>query len=687
LLGGGVALAVVGGIIGAAPSEAAPSIVVALAPGAPTGVHAEVTSNGVYVTWAAPADTGGGTITKYQVSAQPSDVRATTNSNETSLYISELANGVDYRFTVRARNSTDPTTWGPASAPSNSVRLGDGSLSTVPGAPTGVTASIDPAVPGVAVVSWTHPANNGGAFVRSWRIEATPGTSSTPLEVNDRLATSAEVTGMVPNVSYTFQVKAVNDVGPSVASAPSNAVMHTDGGSAATLPDAPTGVTATAGDGEAVVSWTPPANTGGLPLTGYRISIRGEQFDATIDDGNATSGVVTGLTNGQSYKFKVSAKNALGEGAPSELSNAVVPGTSGNATVPGAPTGVVATVTGTRITVSWTPPANNGGSSILKYWVSVQPGTATSVVDAPATTTTFSALNPNTPYVFKVAAVNAVGRGLDSTGSAPVSFTPTAPGDWGGDGNADLLARKPNGELWLYSGDGVRSFLPDYRKIGSGWHVFTAVLAAGDWNGDGYKDVIARNSAGELILYRGDGTGGFIKGYPKIGSGWGSFTAIFTPGDWDGDGNADLIGRTSTGDLRLYRGAGTASGAFFSGYTKIGSGWNMFNAVLSAGDWNGDGKADVIARTPGGELRLYRGNGTGFTSGYQRIGSGWQIFDRILSTGDFNGDRRPDLVARRSSGEIYLYRGTGSPSGAFISPYLRIGTGWQVFNSVLGGGV
>lgn len=73
---------------------------------------------------------------------------------------------------------------------------------------------------------------------------------------------------------------------------------------------------------------------------------------------------------------------------------------------------------------------------------------------------------------------------------------------------------------------------------------------AHDFTGDGFADVIGRTSNGDLRVYLGDGLG--LSGYRRIGTGWGGMTAILTPGDFDGDDHPDVIGRLPNGDLRLY---------------------------------------------------------------------------------------------------------------------------------------
>jgi hypothetical protein len=90
-----------------------------------------------------------------------------------------------------------------------------------------------------------------------------------------------------------------------------------------TAPDAPTSPTAVAGDGSATVSWTAPASDGGSDITGYTVTSSPGALTCTTT--GALRCVVSGLNNGTSYTFKVSATNAVGTGPLSVASNVVVP--------------------------------------------------------------------------------------------------------------------------------------------------------------------------------------------------------------------------------------------------------------------------------------------------------------------------------------------------------------------------
>jgi trimeric autotransporter adhesin len=185
----------------------------------------------------------------------------------------------------------------------------------------------------------------------------------------------------------------------------------------ASVPGAPSIGTATAGNTQASVSFTAPASDGGSAITGYTVTSSPGGLTAT---GTASPLTVTGLTNGTAYTFTVKATNVMGSSAASAVSNAVTP-----ATVPGAPTIGVATAGNAQATVSFTPPASNGGSAITGYTVTASPGGLTS--SGSASPVTVTGLTTGTAYTFSVKAANAVGSSAAS-GVSNVATPGTVPG-------------------------------------------------------------------------------------------------------------------------------------------------------------------------------------------------------------------------------------------------------------------
>ena len=187
---------------------------------------------------------------------------------------------------------------------------------SAPGAPTGVTATGGDRK---ATVSWTAPSSNGGSPITGYTVTPYIGTvAQTPATVT---GTSTTVTGLANGTAYTFKVTATNAIGDGPASAASNAVTP----AAPAAPGAPTGVSATAGNAKATVSWTAPSSDGGSPITGYTVTPYVGTVAQTPATVTGTSTTVTGLANGTAYTFKVTATNAIGTGPASAASNAVTP--------------------------------------------------------------------------------------------------------------------------------------------------------------------------------------------------------------------------------------------------------------------------------------------------------------------------------------------------------------------------
>jgi len=294
-----------------------------------------------------------------------------------------------------------------------------GILAVVPGSPTSVVA-----VSGNAqlAVTWTAPANTGGSPITDYLVKYSSNGGSTWTNFRDPVstATSCSVTGLANGTSYVIKVVAKNAVGISPASA--NSAPATP---ATTVPGSPTSVVAVSRNASLAVTWAAPASTGGSPITDYLVKYSSNNGSTWTNFVHPVSTVpsltVTGLANGTPYVFKVVAKNAVGISPASANSAPVTP-----ATVPGSPTSVVAVSGNAQLAVTWTAPANTGGSPITNYLVKYSSNggsTWTNFVHPVSTvpSLTVTGLINGTPYVFKVVAKNAVGISPASANSAPVT--------------------------------------------------------------------------------------------------------------------------------------------------------------------------------------------------------------------------------------------------------------------------
>jgi hypothetical protein len=255
-----------------------------------------------------------------------------------------------------------------------------------------------------------------------------------------------------------------------------------------------------------------------------------------------------------------------------------------------------------------------------------------------------------------------------------------APTDFTGDRHPDVLARDGVGRLLLFRGNGKGGWAAPGAVIGTGWQGFTSVVSNGDLNGDLTPDIMARGYAGQMWVYGTNGRGGWSGiGEPSdlIIPG---YTVVSGVGDFDGDGHTDVITRDAVG--RLWLNSGSRS---WRNPVQIGTGWQGFTSIFSTGDFDGDGHSDLLARTSDGRLMLYRGNGKGgWAASGRTIGTGWSIFTALTGIGDFDGDGHSDVLARTSDGRLFLYRGNGA--GGWAGSGQAIGSGWQGFNAIIGVG-
>ncbi|NJC22742.1 Ca2+-binding RTX toxin-like protein [Arthrobacter pigmenti] len=199
---------------------------------------------------------------------------------------------------------------------------------------------------------------------------------------------------------------------------------------------------AIAGDRSATVEWEAPASV----VTRYDVRVvdaNGLQVGALREVSGEEPGVnITGLINGQSYRFQVRAVNELGASGFSALSNPVVPNVA-----PAAPTNVRGVPGAGVVDLSWTAPAGNTGTPVTSYRVQVlESGVVTRTVPltGAGTTTTITGLRNGATYTFRVQAVNAAGNGALSDPSPAVTLAagrpaaPTIAAPTGGRGNATV---------------------------------------------------------------------------------------------------------------------------------------------------------------------------------------------------------------------------------------------------------
>ncbi|MDQ6524099.1 fibronectin type III domain-containing protein [Nocardioides sp. LHD-245] len=362
--------------------------------GAPLAVAKPIVARGnqsATVAWTA-ANGNGSPVTGYTVTTTPGGTSVTVDGSTTHATVTGLTNGTTYTFTVRASNAIGD---GPASAPSAGV---------VPATvPTQVARPSAERRDGAARITWTAADGNGHP-VTAYTVKAAPGGRTV---IVDGTSTAATVDGLDNGIAYTFTVVATNTLGSGAVSEPSTEVVP------AGRPGTVAKPAAVRGNASATVTWTATGGNGS-PITGYTVTAAPGGRSATVD-GDATSTTVDGLDNGTAYTFTVTAANDVGDGTPSQPSNAVTPAAApGQVAAPSATRGDGAAV------VTWTAAPGNG-SAITGYTVRAHPGERPVDVAGTGTTALVDGLDNGTAYTFTVTASNLLGTGPASASSNAVT--------------------------------------------------------------------------------------------------------------------------------------------------------------------------------------------------------------------------------------------------------------------------
>ena len=290
-------------------------------PGAPSGLAARAAGTSrIDLSWNAPGNTGGAPIRGYRVEVSDDGgatwriLRRATNSAATTFSDLNLDPATTRHYRVAAINIAGV---GPFS---NAARAT--TEATLPDAPRGLGARAD----GTSRIdlSWRPPAYDGGTAVTGYRIEVSDDGGATwqDLVANTRTTTTTHShTGLAPATTRHYRVSAVNRIGGGDPSRVASATTD------ATVPDAPTSLTATATTPTRIdLAWTAPAYDGGAPITGYRIEVSETGAAWAVLEANtgatATTHAHTGLKPGSTRHYRVAATNRAGTGAPSNVASA-----------------------------------------------------------------------------------------------------------------------------------------------------------------------------------------------------------------------------------------------------------------------------------------------------------------------------------------------------------------------------
>ncbi|MFC6696686.1 FG-GAP-like repeat-containing protein [Nocardioides daphniae] len=274
-----------------------------------------------------------------------------------------------------------------------------------------------------------------------------------------------------------------------------------------------------------------------------------------------------------------------------------------------------------------------------------------------------------TAWTIRGAGRNAITSHKLTPGSWPASTTVAGGGDFTRDGVTDLLVRTSNGTLQVLPGRGNGTFGLPLGPLGVRKNITN--LSVGAITATGLPDVVARRGD-SLVVLTNPGT--FELGRP-VGTGTTAkgITAVINAGDFDGDGHGDVISIRDDGALQLRRGNGTGR---LANPLRIGTGFGDVKNLEAVGDIDGDKMPDLLG-TVSGKTVFYAGRGakaiaagvpaTGFAGAVGRLKTSSvydpTLYDWKVAISDAHlAKAGTDLIARdRKTGLLYLF--TASSSG------------------------
>jgi len=385
----------------------------------PSGV-----STSLILSWVPPFN-GGSAITGYRwFRSSNADMSGVLTSNATlvttlSTTVTPLVAGVMSYFRIVASNVAG---FGASSEViSNYPRAVPGQVGTV------TVASLNQSIS----LSWPLTTASNGSAISSYRSQYSLSSAAAGewFDISIAPANTIVATGLSNGTSYYFRVQASNIAGYGLNSAVVTRIPYT-------VPGKVDAITVTPLAASVSLAWPTTTVSNGTAITAYHYywSVSGSGVWSNSNAGNVFTAVKTLLTNGSTYNFYVAASNAAGFGISSDIVTTIP------RTVPGAPTSVAAAVqTFDSVSVTFNPPASNGGNAITSYIVTPLLGgtVAQTAVVTDSSPVTVSDLIPGRSYTYRVVASNDAGIGTSATSASVITYY-------------NLPVENPNGNTYTY---------------------------------------------------------------------------------------------------------------------------------------------------------------------------------------------------------------------------------------------
>jgi hypothetical protein len=272
-----------------------------------------------------------------------------------------------------------------------------------------------------------------------------------------------------------------------------------------------------------------------------------------------------------------------------------------------------------------------------------------------------------------------VGNTANLNIAVPNDWHVAGTGDFNGDGRVDILWRNGDGTVRDWLGQANGGFAGNTANLNITVPTSWQVAGTGDFNGDGRTDILWRNQDGTVRDWLGQANGGFVGNTANLDATVPNAFHIAGTGDFNGDGIDDILWRSDDGTVSDWLGQPT--GAFVSNVGNINitvpNSWH----IVGTGDFNGDGRSDILWRSDDGTVRDWLGQANGgFAGNTANFDVNVATDSRIVGVGDYNGDAIDDILWRSDDGTVTNWLGQADGSFMVNSANLNITvpTNWHV---------